>query len=160
MTRQQFIALVEQSRKSLRRFLAALCCGDCALADDIAQETYMKAYVSLDMLKDPDKAINWLYRIAYNTFINHTRSARYHVSTDTLTNLPAKDNADKAFEYDNLYKALESLSANERTAILLFYLEDYTLKEIAKTLNISTDAAKQHLSRGRRHLRLIIENQQ
>ena len=45
MTREQFISHVESTQKAFRRFLVALCCGDTALADDIAQESYIKAYL-------------------------------------------------------------------------------------------------------------------
>ena len=48
MTREQFTAHVEATQKAFRRFLVALCCGDSALADDIAQESYIKAYLSCD----------------------------------------------------------------------------------------------------------------
>lgn len=46
MTREEFIAKVECCQKAFRRFLAALCCGDTSLADDIAQESFIKAYLS------------------------------------------------------------------------------------------------------------------
>ena len=47
MTREQFILFVKQEQESLRRFLLALCCGHTDDADDIAQETFVKAYVSM-----------------------------------------------------------------------------------------------------------------
>lgn len=59
MTREQFITKAEATQKALRRFLAALCCGDCALADDIAQEAFIKAWLSSESLKDPDKFKTW-----------------------------------------------------------------------------------------------------
>lgn len=53
MTREEFTTHVERGRNALRRFLVALCCGDTSLADDIAQEAYIKAYLSSDGLSDP-----------------------------------------------------------------------------------------------------------
>lgn len=50
MTRQEFISQVESSQAAFRRFLVALCCGDSFLADDIAQDAYLKAYLSIDSL--------------------------------------------------------------------------------------------------------------
>jgi len=62
MTREEFIAKTEGCQRAFRRFLAALCCGDTSLADDIAQESLVKAYLSCNGLKDPDKFNSWLYR--------------------------------------------------------------------------------------------------
>ena len=76
MNREQFISHVESTQGALRRFLVALCCGDSALADDIAQETYIKAYLSSDSIRDEARFTAWIYRIAYNTFINARRAVR------------------------------------------------------------------------------------
>ena len=55
MTREQFIYHVEATQKAFRRFLVALCCGDTALADDVAQESYIKAYLSCDSFSNLEK---------------------------------------------------------------------------------------------------------
>lgn len=85
MTREQFISHVEATRKAFRRFLAALCCGNTALADDIAQESYIKAYLSCDSFDNPEKFRAWLFKIGYNTFINHRRSEHPTVGYDDAT---------------------------------------------------------------------------
>lgn len=66
MTEQQFIHHVESCQKAVRRFLTALCCGDCALADDLAQETFIKAYLSCETFRKDSQFTTWIYRIAYN----------------------------------------------------------------------------------------------
>ena len=63
MTREQFIRQVRVHEKPFRRFLMALCCGDSMLADDIAQESYMKAYMSVANLENPDSFRFWLFII-------------------------------------------------------------------------------------------------
>lgn len=156
MTRGQFIQHVESTQKAFRRFLVALCCGDSALADDVAQETYMKAYLSCDGLSNPEKFNAWIYRIGYTTFINHKRTRRVNVDYDEAQVLSASDTSDAAFRYQDLYRALNNLPSKERTSILLFYLEDYSIKEIADITGFSQDAVKQHLSRGRNHLRRLL----
>lgn len=156
MTRGQFIQHVESTQKAFRRFLVALCCGDSALADDVAQETYMKAYLSCDGLSNPEKFNAWIYRIGYTTFINHKRTRRVNVDYDEAQVLSASDTSDAAFRYQDLYCALNNLPSKERTSILLFYLEDYSIKEIADITGFSQDAVKQHLSRGRNHLRRLL----
>ena len=153
MNRERFISLVKASEKALRRFLVALCCGDTMLADDIAQETYIKAFLSAETLSDTGKFNAWIYRIGYTTFLNCKRSERIQVDVDSAGSLEAADSADSAFDYQDLYHALGRLPVKERMSILLFYLESYSVKEIASLQNISQDAVKQHLSRGRAHLR-------
>ena len=150
MNREQFISKVEATSQALRRFLVGLCCGDTALADDIAQETFLKAYLSIDTFRDQAKFSSWLYRIAYNTFISIKRAGRQSLSLD---------HADSAFRYQALYAALDGLSEKERTAILLFYLQDYSIKEIAEIIDASEAAVKQQLSRGRAHLKGMLTDQ-
>lgn len=158
MTREQFIIHVERSQEAFRRFLAALCCGDMALADDIAQEAYVKAYLSCDGLENSEKFKAWVYRIGYNAFISHTRSAKSHAGYDEAGNLASDYAADSQFRYQELYEALGKLPDRERTTMLLYYMEGYAIREITEIEEISEDAVKQHLSRGRKHLRGLLSN--
>ena len=159
MTRQEFIAQIEGTQRAFRGFLTALCCGDSAMADDIAQEAYMKAYMACDSFKNPEKFKAWIYRIGYTTFIDGKRSARPHVSYDDAKDVTDDSSSPHQQEerYHALYAALERLSANERTAILLFYMQDYSIREIAGIVHATESAVKQHLSRGRQHLRGMLE---
>lgn len=159
MTRGQFTAHVEAGQRAFRRFLTALCCGDSQLADDVAQEAYIKAYLAADSLSDESKSNAWLYRIGYNTFINHRRSARPFDSIDTAGNISADVAADGSFRYQELYAALDKLPPKERTSVLLYYLQGYSIKEISDIVDASESAVKQHLSRGRNHLRGLITPQ-
>lgn len=153
MNREQFISHVESTQKAFRRFMVALCCGDSLLADDIAQESLIKAYISCDNFNSPDKFTSWIYRIGYNTFLNHKRSEKMTVGYEQAENLTACDSPDSGFKYQELYEALKLLPDRERTSILLHYMEGYSIKEIAGIVGVSADAVKQHLSRGRNHLR-------
>lgn len=156
MTREQFISHVESSQKAFRRFLVALCCGDTQLADDVAQEAYIKAYLSCDSFRDPDKFNVWLHRIGYTTFINHRRSEKIFMSYEDTRPLEAPETTDSQFRYQALYEALNRLPSKERTSVLLHYMEGYAIKEIAEIESVSADAVKQHLSRGRIHLRQFL----
>lgn len=161
MVRAQFIAHVKATQKAFRRFLVALCCGDSALADDVAQESYIKAYMACGDVQDPDRFSAWIYRIGYTTFINHKRSQRITVGLDSARDVTANYSADASFAYQELYAALNRLSVKERTSVVLYYMENYSIKEIAELQSVSQDAVKQHLSRGRNHLRaLLTANQQ
>ncbi|MDE7388561.1 MAG: RNA polymerase sigma factor [Muribaculaceae bacterium] len=161
MVREQFIAQVKATQRAFRRFLVALCCGDAALADDVAQESYIKAYMACGEVENPDRFGAWIYRIGYTTFINHKRSQRITVDLDSACDLTARDSADGSFKYQELYAALNMLPVKERTSVILYYMENYSVKEIAELQSASQDAVKQHLSRGRNHLRaLLTSNQQ
>lgn len=159
MTREQFISRVEASQKAFRRFLVALCCGDSALADDVAQEAYIKAYLSFPELRDPERFDGWLRRIGYTSFLNHKRTSRIGFGAfDEAIDVVADDSADSSFRYQALYMALNSLSPQERSSILLHYMENYSVKEISEIQSVSQDAVRQHLSRGRRHLRRLLKD--
>ncbi len=158
MTRQQFITLVEETRGAFRGFLNALCCGDTSTADDIAQEAYLKAYMTCDKLQEPEKFKSWIFRIGYTTFIDGKRKIRpcveYNDAVDVIDDSVPAEHREQ--QVTALYAALNRLSPAERTALALFYLQDYSIKEIARIVKAGESAVKQHLSRGRRHLREIL----
>lgn len=158
MTREQFISHVEGNQKAFRRFLVALCCGDSSLADDIAQEAYIKAWLACDSLKEFDKFNAWIFKIGYNTFINQKRSEKFFADFEEAGNIISVEQADSQFRYQGLYMALNKLPDKERTSVLLFYMQGYSIKEIAEIEETSQDAVKQHLSRGRNHLRGLLSN--
>lgn len=158
MTREEFVSHVESTQGAFRRFLVALCCGDTQLADDIAQEAYIKAYLSCDGLSDIQKFKAWLFRIGYTTFLNDRRSHKPLGDIDGAAHAISPEASDRAFAYQELYTALDRLPAKERVSVLLYYMEGYSIKEIANTEGVSQDAVKQHLSRGRMHLRGILTN--
>ncbi len=158
MTSEQFIKHVEGTQMAFRRFLVALCCGDAALADDIAQDAYIKAYLSCESLNDIDKFNAWLFKIGYNTFISHKRSERTFADYEEARNIMSLETTDSQFRYQELYIALNKLPDKERTTVLLYYMEGYSIKEIAELEETSQDAVKQHLSRGRSHLRGLLSN--
>lgn len=153
MTREQFIALVKSEQEALRGFLLALCCGKRDDADDIAQETLVKAYLSSAGYRDEGKFRAWLFTIARNTFLNHKASTR---TLDDLKALSAMPTADSAFRHQELYMALATLSPKERSAVVMFYMSGYSIKEIADITSSSEDAVKKQLSRGRDNLKTIL----
>ncbi len=158
MTREQFITHVESTQWELRRFLVALCCGDSQLADDIAQESYLKAYLGCEGFRDSARFGAWIFRIAYNTFIDSRRSRHLTAGYEEASAVPASDTADAGFGYQHLYAALNSLPAKERTSMLLHYMQGYPVKEIAAIVGVSEDAVKKHLSRGRSRLRNLLSD--
>ena len=153
MTRETFITYVEREQEALRGFLLALCCGNKDDADDLAQDALVKAYLSCTGYQNQGKFRSWLFKIAYNTFLNHKASLRTTESIDEAQALVSSTSADSPFEHQDLYLALRTLSPKERSAITLFYLNGYSIKEIATITDTSEDAVKKQLSRGRENLK-------
>ena len=153
MTREVFIKHVEREQEALRGFLLALCCGNKSDAYDLAQDTLVKAYLSSAGYQDKGRFRSWLFKIAHNTFLNHKASMRTTESIDEARALVSNTAADAPFEHQDLYLALRTLPPKERSAITLFYLSGYNIKEIATITETSEDAVKKQLSRGRDRLR-------
>ena len=153
MTRETFITYVEREQEALRGFLLALCCGNQSDADDLAQDALVKAYLSSAGYQDKGKFRSWLFKIAYNTFLNHKASLRCTESIDEARALVSSTHADSEFEHQDLYLALRTLPPKERSSITLFYLNGYNIKEIAVITETSEDAVKKQLSRGRDKLK-------
>lgn len=76
-----FERLVRKYQSSVRRFLLNLTLGDSYLADDLAQETFIKVYLNIRSFKGISAFSTWLYRIAYNVFFDSKRAYRH---TETL----------------------------------------------------------------------------
>ncbi|MBR5170886.1 MAG: RNA polymerase sigma factor [Muribaculaceae bacterium] len=157
MTRETFISHVEREQEALRGFLLALCCGNKSDADDLAQDVLVKAYISSAGYQEKGRFRSWLFKIAHNTFLNHKASCRTMDSIDQARALLSSDTAESSFQHQDLYLALSTLPPKERSAITMFYLNGYSVKEISKTTDTSEDAVKKQLSRGRDKLKQILE---
>lgn len=153
MTREEFIANVEREQEALRGFLLALCCGNKDDADDLAQDAMVKAYISSAGYREKGRFRSWLFKIAHNTFLNHKASCRMTEDLDEARTLVSDISAEASFEHQDLYLALRTLPPKERSAITLFYLNGYSIKEITKITDTSEDAVKKQLSRGRDKLK-------
>ena len=157
MTQEQFISQVKIQQNALRSFLLALCAGNMAEADDIAQESLVKAYLAIDRYKDSGQFKSWLFRIAHNTFLNHVASQKQYESIDKAACVMATESADNGFTHQQLYRALSTLPPKERSAITLYYLSGYSVKDIASITESSEDAVRKQMSRGREKLKAIIK---
>ena len=158
MTRDRFISLVQAEQEPLRRFLLALCGGDAALADDIAQDALVRAYVASGSFLGLSKFSTWLFRIAYNCYIDNCRKTRpEQTGIDAALIVPASESTDASFRYQQLYQALKLIPEKEKAAISLFYFEDRSIKEISAILGIPSGTVKYHLSMGRTHLKQHIQ---
>lgn len=157
MTRDQFIDLVSREQESLRRFLCALCDGDGIAADDIAQEALLKAYMSYTRFEGRSKFSTWLFRIAYNCFCDW-KKGRHSATGEIPDGRLADETSDGRFRHERLYLAIDALSDSEKAVVLLFYMEDKSVKEIEAITGMSSTAIRTHLFRARKHLRAFLKN--
>ena len=160
MSPERFIDLVRAEQESLRRFLLALCGGNAFEADDIAQDALIRAYVASGSFLGLSRFSTWLFRIAYNCYIDRCRKPRAEtVPTDTpqALNVTSGEETDAGFKYQQLYQALDSQQEKEKAAIILHYFEDLSIKEIASILQIPSGTVKYHLSTGRTRLKSLLQ---
>lgn len=145
-----FDQLVRKYQSPVRRFFLNLTCGDRELSDDLAQETFLKAYTNIASFKNLSSFSTWLYRIAYNEFYDYLRSRKETDDLDTLQvdaqySVRQEDIGQKM----DLYRALTMLKDIERTCITLFYMEDQSIEKIAGITGCPAGTVKSHLSRAK-----------
>jgi RNA polymerase sigma-70 factor (ECF subfamily) len=131
--------------------------GDGPLSDDLAQETFIKAYLNINAFKGISGFSTWLYRIAYNVFYDSVRAQKHFVDLDeqVVDNQHSTFNEFSAEKMD-IYQALKLLRREEQTAVLLFYMEDKTQNEIAKIMNCPLGTVKTYLLKGKEKLSVYL----
>lgn len=145
--------LVERHRTALVR-MCYLCLGDASLAEDAAQETFLKAYRALDSFRGECDEKTWLMRIAINTCRDYHRTAWLrHVDRGTPLEALPETGAEDAHPDGEVIRAVTALPRREREAVLLRYYQEMTIAEAAQALRISQSAVKQRLQRANRRLR-------
>ncbi|MCM1331551.1 MAG: RNA polymerase sigma factor [Bacteroides sp.] len=157
--RHAFERLVVEYNDDLRRFILNLTLGDAALTDDLAQDTFLKAYLSIKSFKGLSRFKTWLFRIACNEYYAHIRHRKelrlepsYVVQDDC--ELP-HDGADAKMD---LQAVLASLNEKECSVLLLFYMQDYPLKKIVEITGIPEGTVKSLLSRAKKKLETELKN--
>ena len=124
--------------------------------EDAAQNAVLKAYTNLDKLRERRYFRTWMIRILKNECKNYVRSASRTVSIDACEPI----GYDMEVPDLDLNRAFDSLSADERLAITLFYFEGYSTREIAKICEVSDGTIRSRLSRAREALRRTLSEQE
>jgi RNA polymerase sigma-70 factor (ECF subfamily) len=160
--RNAFGELVRQHKSAVRGFLRRLTGGDHALADDLAQETFLAAYRNLRKFRGGSALSTWLLGIAYNRFRDARRRQKETVEwTDTIatgTSAPEIETrahpASAAVDLQqDMAAAIEHLSADEQSALHLCYSEGLTHEEAAGVLGCPLGTLKTHVLRAKEKLR-------
>jgi len=145
---------VRRHQSAVRGLLRQLTRADAALADDLAQETFLKAYKNIRSFRGEARFSTWLYRIAYNCFREDARRRRELVGIDE-TRLEAEQDpqtVDPALRHD-LMHALSLLPLHERTAVLLCCQNGLSHDEASRVLEIPLGTVKTNVLRGREKLK-------
>ena len=155
--KRAFDQLVRKHQSAVRRFLLSLTLGNEPLSDDLAKETFIKAYTHLSQFRALASFQTWLFRIAYRVFYDYRREQERKglreqaghlltAVTDTAASTP-----DASLRMD-LYRALALLKDEERTCITLQLIDGEPVERIARITGMGPNTVKSHLRRGKEKL--------
>ena len=160
-----FSALVEKHKKSVHA-LAWRKIGDFHVAEEITQDTFLKAYQNLSTLKEPQKFAGWLYVIATNyckmwlrkkglstQSLEDTSSAELEKTAYSGYIIEENEQAAVETQREVVKKLLAKLQESDRTVITLYYLGEMSYEEISEFLGVSVASIKNRLYRARRRLK-------
>jgi RNA polymerase sigma-70 factor (ECF subfamily) len=150
-----FGELVRRRQSSIRQLFRRLC-RDPALADDLAQQTFLQAWRNVDTLKSPAAFGGWLRRLAINTWLQKVRAERTLMSTTDLDELPDQGAQPTVTEQLDLDSALATLPADVRLCIILAYAERMSHREICEAVGLPLGTVKSHITRGAARLRQLL----
>ena len=148
--KRAFDELVRRYQSPVRKFFLNQTLGDSQLSDDLAQDTFIKAYTNIASFKGLASFQTWIMRIAYNVFYDYTRRHRLTEDVDMVAQRSASG-GQTALQMD-IYAALALLKPDERTCITLQLIEGYDIAAIAKITGMKEGTVKSHLSRGKEKL--------
>jgi RNA polymerase sigma-70 factor (ECF subfamily) len=164
---QEFARVVETHRPQVFRFLLAST-RDLDLAETLTQECFLKAHRNWSHFRGESSAMTWLMRIAINLQKDHWRNRRMQFWKQTRTNAVDLDEASEWLpsgertaeqqvlareQVGHVWKAMNGLSARQRTVFLLRFVEEQELSEIAQATGLSEGTVKAHLSRALQKVR-------
>ena len=151
MTKERFTELVLESERTLYRVSMSMLKNetDC---EDAVQSAILAAYEKLDTLKNEDFFKTWLVRILINACNKQLRTRTRVISINEYTDTPAISH-DRDID---VKMALEQLPVKIREVIVLYYMEDCSVKEISQILQIPSGTVKSRLSKGRKLLELSV----
>ena len=152
-----FTELVRRRQKRVRDLLRRLC-GNHALADDLAQKTFVRAWRGIGALRDPGAFGGWLKRVAVSAWLAEARRAPAPIDDDEDAFLTAVDPApspERSAAGIDLERALTRLGPDERLCVVLAHGEGMTHAEIAEATKLPLGTVKSHVLRGSEKLKRI-----
>ncbi len=155
-SKRQFEALVHAHQGHIRAFLRRLCRND-ALADDLAQETFLRAYQKYGALSDAGAAKAWLFQIAYRIFLDFVRKEKRRKNLDDERQGDLDEPPETLPEIKmDIERAMNALPAPQRAAIILNISHGLSHGEVARALGMPLGTVKSHIARGKNSLRAFL----
>ncbi len=132
-------------------------------AEDFTHDIFLKLIFKIGTFKENSKFSTWLYSITYNYCMDQIRVNKKEAKVPLADNFDLEDHDDDAeiiaMQTSGLKKSLQKMPSDEKALLLMKYQDDFSLKDIAETLNISESAVKMRLLRSKEKLRkLYLEN--
>lgn len=137
-------------------------------AEEVAQDTFIKTYKSIDKFKGDSKFSTWIYRVAYNSCLDRIKKNKKHINTleineFTTHQVVTLDNALDKMETKErnvaMQKCIDALPSEESFLLTLYYFDDLSLNEISKIVGITSNSIKVKLFRSRKKLATILKTQ-
>ena len=158
--RHAFARLVRAHQSRVRLQLRRLTHGDAALADDLAQETFVQAWLHLNDFRGDSRLATWLHRIALTRFLQHVRRPQLPVEWREPDAADERDPGHDPRAVEGLgrdvERALAALSEIQRLAVVHCFHLDLTHAEAAQVLGLPLGTLKSHLDRARTRLRELL----
>jgi RNA polymerase sigma factor (sigma-70 family) len=153
---QQVYASLVDKHKSYAFTIALKILQNRPEAEEATQDAFIKAYHNLKAFNKEAKFSTWLYRIVFNTAISYKRKNRQQYISIENTIIEYKQEAEGVLEKTDkkkfLNKAMAMLNEADRTALSLFYLEEFSLEEIADITGMQANTIKVRIHRARQRL--------
>ncbi len=156
MTKEELGELIMREQEGFYRIAKTVIYEDCDVGDALS-EAIVKAFANLDTLKRDRYAKTWFVRILINECYNILNKRNRLVYVDE-EELKASEKPQESSDYSELYLALEELPKEQRLCIALYYMEGYSVKEIASMTESTVSAVKNKLLRGRKKLKELLES--
>ena len=158
--RQAFAVLVNRHQSEIRWSLRRLTRGNAALADDLAQETFIRAWRSLADFRGDSSFRTWLYRIAYRSFLSEVRRRDADTAEIAEHHALAPDQSEARAFMDDFDAALRQLSPAQRDAVHFSLQRGFSHPEIAHIMGLPVGTVKTHVLRGRQKLQELLRDWQ
>lgn len=152
--RSAFAELVQRRQSSIRNLMRRFC-GDYALADDLAQQVFLKLWLNIRKLRKPSAFSAWLRRLAVSVWLQHIRKRDAIRGSSELSGTEAARHESASMGMD-LDRALLTLPADERLCVVLSYHEGLTHGEIAQLTEMPLGTVKSHIRIGARRLQQLL----